>query len=486
MNKFQQYDSKIVNFTSNELAEITKYKTVYTNDTKPINLDNRDWSAWNIMTLWIGIMVSIPVYMLASGLIASGMNWWQSLFTIVLGHTIIIVPATLLGHAGTKYGISYPLLSKLVFGPNGNVFPTMVRALLGCFWFGIQCWIGGTAINSLIGAIIPSWNEFSPHLFICYLIFLALNLYIGATGSKAVKFMEDYSAPILVFMGIAVIVWAYRISGGFTALLSHSVAQGNGGSFFKSFFPALTAMIAFDGTIALNISDFTRHAKSQKAQISGQFIGAPIMTAFIVFVGICGTVASAIAFGEPIWNPADLVSKFDNSIVVVLFSIFIMLATLTTNVAANLIAPGIIFSNLFSKVITYKKSIFIIGIIAILVQPWKILENPNNYIFEVNGILATFLGPMAGIYLASYWLEYKSEIQLVDLYRTDGGKYYYNKGWNYKAIAILFITTTFLLLGRVIEPFRILYDNSYVLGMIISIIAYSVSLFIIDRNKNKN
>ncbi|WP_252248691.1 NCS1 family nucleobase:cation symporter-1 [Clostridium sp. ZBS20] len=476
MNRFQSNNGEIVNLTSIGIAEIGKYKTVYTNDTRPINIEDRDWSAWNIMTLWIGIMVSIPVYMLASGLIASGMNWWQALITIVLGHTIVIVPATLLGHAGTKYGISYPLLSKLVFGPNGNVFPTMVRALLGCFWFGIQCWIGGTAINSLIGAIISSWNNWTPHLFICYFIFLILNLYIGATGSKAVKFMEDYSAPILVLMGIAVIVWAYKISGGFNLLLTHNVAQGNGGSFLKSFFPALTAMIAFDGTIALNISDFTRHAKSQKAQITGQFIGAPIMTAFIVFVGICGTVASAIAFGEPIWNPADLVSKFNNPVIVVMFSIFIMLATLTTNVAANLVAPGIIFSNLFSKKITYKKAIMIIGVIAVLVQPWRILNDPNNYIFEVNGILATFLGPMAGIYLASYWLEHKSKIELVDLYRTDGGEYYYNKGWNYKAIIILFTITVFLLLGRFIKPLKIFYDNSYVLGMIISIIIYTVYL----------
>ena len=476
MNYFQKEDFGIVSLTDKGLDEIKSNKTIYTEDTKPIGPDERDWSGWNIAALWIGIMVSIPVYMLASGLIASGMNWWQALLTIVLGHTIIIVPAVLLGHAGTKYGISYPLLSKLVFGPKGNVFPTMVRALLGCFWFGIQCWVGGTAINSIIAAIIPSWNNLYYSTFISFIIFLIINIYIGYTGSKAVKFMENYSAPLLVLMGILVIVWAYKVSGGFTELLNHSAAQGNGGDFLKEFFPALTAMIAFDGTIALNISDFTRHAKSQKSQVIGQFIGAPIMTAFIVFIGICGTVASAIKFGEPIWNPADLVARFQNPIIVIIFSIFIALATLTTNVAANLVPPGIIFSNLFHKKINYKKSIIIVGVIAILLQPWKVLANPNNYIYEVNGALATFLGPMAGIYLASYWLEYKAKINLVDLYKMEEGLYYYNRGWNYKAIIILFATSIFLFVGKFITQLKVFYDNSYVLGLIISMLIYVIVL----------
>ena len=483
MEKFQQNNYGIWDFTENGLQELGKYKTIYTDDTKPIHGNQREWGSWDIAALWIGIRVSIPVYMLASGLIASGMNWWQSILVIVLGHTIVIIPATLLGHAGTKYGISYPLLSKLIFGPKGNIFPTMVRAFLGCFWFGIQCWIGGMAVDSLIAAIIPNWAQISGHLFICYGIFLLMNVYIAYTGSRAVKYMESYAAPVLIVMGLAVIVWAYKVSGGFGNLLAHSVAQGGKNNFWELFFPSLTAMIAFDGTIALNISDFTRHAKTQKAQITGQFIGAPVMTAFIVFVGICGTVASAISFGSPIWNPAELVSKFKNPLIVILFSIFIILATLTTNVAANLVPPGIIFSNLFSKFLTYKKSIIIVGFLAIVAQPWRVLENPNNYIYEVNGALATFLGPMAGIYLASYWLEYKSEIELVDLYRVDGGKYFYNKGLNKIALISLFSITLFLYFGKFSNSFyKIFYENSYVLGLLIGMLIYILLIKIFNKN----
>ena len=226
MKKFQQDNHGIWDLTKEGLQEIEKYETIYTNDTKPISSKEREWGSWDIAALWIGIMVSIPVYMLASGLIASGMNWWQSISVIVLGHTIVIIPATLLGHSGTKYGISYPLVSKLIFGPKGNIFPTMVRAFLGCFWFGIQCWIGGMAVDSMISAIIPAWIQINGHLFVCYGIFLLLNVYIGYTGSKAVKYMESYAAPVLIIMGLAVIIWAYRVSGGFGKLLTHSVAQG--------------------------------------------------------------------------------------------------------------------------------------------------------------------------------------------------------------------------------------------------------------------
>lgn len=351
----------------------------------------------SFVTLWVGIIVSIPVYMLASGLLSNGMNWWQSLFTVVLGHTTVMIPAVLLGHFGTKYGANFPLLSKFTFGPKGNVFPSLVRGVLGCFWFGIQSWIRGVALNSIIVRIVPYYANISCNLIVSFIIFLSLNVLIGLKGSWFIKVIENYLAIILIILCFAVVVWATTLAGGLGNVLGHAAAQGNVNNFWKAFWPALTSMIAFDSTIALNMSDFTRHANSQKSQIAGQFIGAPFTTAFIVMVGIFGSVGSALAFGEVIWDPATLVSRFDNPTIVIIFSSLIVAAVLTTNVAGNLIPPGIVLSSLWPKVFKYKTAVLVVGVIAVLAMPWRILENPGGYFSFINTV-ATFLGLMTGIY----------------------------------------------------------------------------------------
>ena len=466
--------------------EIAKHSNVYSEDSKPLESSKRDWNTITIISLWVGIIVSIPLYMLAGGLIASGMTWSQALFVIVLGHTLVMIPSVLLGHFGTKYAIGYPLLSKLVFGSKGNIFPTLIRAFLGCFWFSVQSWIGGTAINSIIVVLFPSLESLFVVKFLSYIIFLSINIYIGYSGSKALKIFEQTAAPILILLSFAVLIWAYNVAGSFSSIFEYSYKFSNGSNFSKMFFPALTAMIAFDSTIALNISDFTKYVKNQKQQVIGQFIGAPLMTAFIVFVGVCGTVASQIQFGKAIWNPADLVSKFDNPFIVIVFSIFIMIATMTTNIPANLVPPGIIFSSIWTKIFTYKKAILLVGVISIVAMPWKVLENPNNYIFEVNGTLATFLGPMTGIYLASYWREYKTNVVLLDLYRTDGGLYHYNNGWNIIGMITLLLSTLIVLIGKFVDVpiLKAMYESSYVFGLFISLSLYILIIKYFRKGNN--
>ena len=289
----------------------------------------------------------------------------------------------------------------------------------------------------------------------------------------------------MIALSLSVLIWAYRVAGGFGRIFSYSELN-NSNNFLQIFFPALTAMIAFDSTIAINISDYTKNVRKQSQQAIGQFLGAPIMTAFIVFVGVCGTIGAQIKFGEMIWNPADLVAKFDNPVIVIIFSIFIIIATMTTNIPANLIPPGIIFSNIWTKLFTYKKAILLVLGISIIVMPWKVLENPNNYIFEVNGTLATFLGPMTGIYLSSYWYQYKTNIYLFDLFITDGGKYFYHNGWNIYAMIILFISTIIVLVGKFLNfpALKFLYESSYVFGLLISFILYAITIKINNLKRN--
>lgn len=468
----------LIELSEKGVSKINEYPNAYSPSTRPIKASERDWSTWSVGSLWIGIMVSIAVYMLASGLIVSGMSWWQALITIVLGHTLVMIPAVITGHFGTKYGLTFPMMSKIVFGIRGSLVPTIVRAFLGCFWFGVQSWIGGQAVNAIIAAIFSGWNDLGfSGFFISFLIFWAMNLYIAASGSTAIKKLEEYSAPALILLSFVVIIWALNLADwSIITILNQPAVLGSGDNFWLVFFPALSAMIAFDGTIALNMPDFTRHCKNQKSQFLGQLLGAPIMTAFIVFVGICGTSASYMQFGEAIWEPAILVSKFENPLVVIFFSIFIILATITTNVAANLVPPSLVFSTIFSKKLDYKKAVILAATLALLTQPWKSLEDPNGLIFNVCAILGSLLGPITGLYIASYLFEHKTKVDLVDLYRLEGGKYGYFKGVNVAAVIIFVVSTFVVILGKFVPSLKFVFDNSYVIGILGTAILYFMYL----------
>ena len=422
MGAFQRQIGDMVELTPEGEKEIHKYKNNYADATKPLSSKERNWSAWDMGNLWIGMIVSIAVYQVASGLIVSGMSWAQALLTIVLGHTLVMIFAVALGHFGTKYGLGYPMLSKMVFGSKGTVVPSIVRGVLGCFWFGVQAWIGGQALNAIIGAIIPAWHGLGfKGLFISFLLFWAMNVYIAGSGSSALQKLEKFAAPVLIVLSFIVIIWGIRSADwSVSKLLSDPSLQGDPSkNFWTLFFPALSSMIAFDGGIALSMADFTKNCKTQKAQAVGQLVGAPVMTAFISFVGICGTAGAAIVFKEAIWEPAVLVSKFDNPFIVIIFSLFIIMAVLTTNVAANLVPPTNVIATLFAKKVSYKKAALIAAVLALFAQPWNALASAYDLIYNVCGMLGALLGPISGLYLVSYLFEHKTEVDMVDMYKED-------------------------------------------------------------------
>ncbi len=483
MAKFQKKDGDIVSLTNEGVEKIKQHGNNYDQASKPIAPEERDWSAWNLSSLWIGIIVSIATYQIASGLIVSGMAWYQALFTIVLGHTLVMIPAIMLGHFGTKFGMSFPMLAKMMFGIKGSIIPALVRAIVGIFWFGIQTWIGGQAVNIIIGLVIPPWKSLGfAGMFISFLIFWALNVFITQSGAKGVKILETYSAPALITLSVIVVVWALSVADwSFNTLFTQPAVSGGRGNFMLLFFPALSAMIAFDGGPALSMADFTRHTKSQKSQVLGQIIIAPIMAAYIAFVGICGTSASSIAFGEAIWEPAILVSKFENPLIVLIFSLFIIAAVLTTNVAGNLVPPSIAFSTLFPKKFSYNKAVIFSAGLGLLTMPWYTMSNPESFINVFLGGLGTLLGPITGLFIASYWFELKQRASIVDLYRDDGGQYYYEKGWNKEMTIVFAIFTVLIVAGAVFPPLKFMFDNSYVLGGGLTGITY----YIIVRTKRK-
>jgi NCS1 family nucleobase:cation symporter-1 len=404
--------------------------------------------------------------MLASSLIAEGMNWYQAVITIFLGNAIVLAPMILNAHAGTKYGIPFPVYCRPSFGVLGANIPALLRALVACGWFGIQTWIGGQAIYTMLRVAIPDYEPpFARALG--FLVFWAINMYVVVRGSEMIRKLEAYAAPFLIVSGLALLGWAYQRAGGFGAMLSQPSRFQTTAEFVAFFIPSLTAMVGFWATLALNIPDLSRYAKDQQAQVRGQFFGLPTTMTLFSFIGIAVTSASVVIFGEAIWDPVALLSRIESPVLILIALFALLIATLTTNVAANVVAPANGFANLWPAKIDFARGGLITGVIGIAIMPWKLLESADTYI----GFLIAysgFLGPVAGIFIADYWVVRRRNLSLADLYTKDG---IYGR-WNPKALAALAAGVVVALVGRFVPALATLYSYAWFVGFFVAFAVY--------------
>src|SRR5229473_3613968 len=327
-------------------AEIVRSSSLYNEDLAPIPASRRSWSTYNYAALWIAMSVNIPTYMLASGMIAGGMSWRQAIFTVFLGNVLVLAPMLLNAHAGAKYGIPFPVFARASFGVLGANVPAILRALVACGWFGIQTWIGGEAINAMVTALVPAWRDFHGGVWICFAGFWLLHVIVIMRGIRTIRFLQGITAPFLLLIGVALLAWAVVKAGGFGTMLAAPSKFQTFGEFFHFFIPSLTGVVGFWATVALNIPDFTRYARSQRAQVLGQALGLPATMTFYSFIGIAVTSATVLIFGQAIWDPVQVLARLGNPIAVVIVMLALLLATLNVNVAANLVSPSNDFSNL--------------------------------------------------------------------------------------------------------------------------------------------
>ena len=408
-------------------------------DLAPTPLARRTWSTYHIAALWIGMSVVITTYTLASGLMQQGMNWWQAMLTILLGNVVVLIPMILNAHAGTKYGVSFPVLCRASFGVKGANVPAMLRALVACGWFGIQTWIGGLALNTLLAAAWPGWGTVPGNIWISFAIFWLVQVWIILNGLEGIKRLEGWSAPLLLAGGGILLAWAVRRGGGLGRILDESVRLQSGNREFWQLFPAaLTANVGYWATLSLNIPDFTRYARSQRSQALGQALGLPAtMTAF-AFIGVAVTSATMVVFGEAIWDPVVLIARIGNTPAIIFGALVIMLAQLTTNMAANVVSPANDFSSLAPRRISYIAGGLITAAIGVVMMPWKLYADAAAYIFTWLIGYSSLMGAIGGILIADYWILRRKELSPVDLFKTDG-IYSYDNGVNWCAIAALVI-----------------------------------------------
>ena len=406
-------------------------------DLAPTPLSRRTWSTYNIAALWIGMSVVITTYTLASGLMQQGMTWYQALFTILLGNVIVLLPMVLNAHAGTKYGISFPVLCRASFGVRGANVAAMLRAIVACGWFGIQTWIGGLALNALMTAAWPGWSAVPGALWIAFGSFWAIQVAIILRGTEGIKVLESWSAPLLLAGGALLLWWGVSNGGGLENVLRGSVRLQQGTTPFWALFPAaLTANVGYWATLSLNIPDFTRYAKSQRSQMLGQAMGLPATMAAFAFIGVAVTSATIVIYGEAIWDPVVLISRIGSPAVIIFGALVILAAQLTTNMAANVVSPANDFSNLSPRRISYVTGGLITAVIGIAMMPWRLYSDAAAYIFTWLIGYSSLMGALGGILIADYWILKKQQLSLRDLFKVDG-LYTYSNGVNWRAIAAL-------------------------------------------------
>lgn len=543
-----------------ELHEDVSKSSLFSEDLAPVPPEKRTWSKWHLAAIWVGMAVCIPTYLLASYMIKTGLNWYEALIIIGLANIIITIPMVLNGHAGVKYGIPFPVIGRAAFGTKGVHLASVTRGIIACGWFGVQTWIGGLAIYAIFNAVTGSTGELglSVGKFVGFGIFWIINMYFIWKGTESIKWLETYSAPILIIMGIALIYWSYAKAEGFSIVLDQSVQlektaatitekddryflnlnslkdkEGNlkvseyniisdestswqaftskpipisafenvqvqfrntdsdqevlssvvtanmveadsSDTKLWSYLLWLTAMVGFWATMSISIADITRYASTQKDQVVGQFIGLPATMMLYSFVGIFVTCAAIINFKDVLiaddapWDPVSLIAKFKNPAVVIVAQVFMIIATLSTNIAANVIAPSNAFSNLWPKKISFRTGGIITGIVGILIMPWWLLNEISGFLIFVSGLL----GPVLGILVADYFLVRKKKLELAELYKEEGVYSYGKTGFNKAAMIALLVGVFLALIGYWVPALDFLYSLSWFTGFIISFVLY--------------
>ncbi len=455
-------------------------------DIAPTAIRDRTWTTWHIASLWVGMSVCIPTYMLAASMIQAGMTWWQALLAIFVGNAIVLVPLVINAHAGTRYGIPFPVYARASFGTTGAHIPAVLRSIVACGWFGIQTWIGGLALSAMIIMLWPGWAgiggswQFMGHgaaEYSGFLLFWLVNLYFVWAGTESIKWLETLAAPLLIGMGVALFVWAMNAAGGVAHVLGASGGLGQrsqmptGAFVLGVFVPWVTAMVGYWATVALNIPDFTRYAKSQRHQVKGQALGLLTTMPLFSFIGVAVTGATLILYGEAIWNPVDLVARITaeggSRLIGMAAMLGVVVATLSTNIAANVVASANSFSNLSPRRISFRAGGLLAGIVGILIFPWELLDAYQTWLISYSGLL----GAVGGVIVCDYVVIRRGVLNLRDLYRAEG-RYRYDRGVNRAAVIALVAGILVALSGTLHPTLSFLFNGSWFSASLTSFVLY--------------
>lgn len=472
----QQRVGDVVVLTDAAHKEAEQNHSMWNEDLRPCTLAEHSWPGSKFASLWIGMCLCIPTYTLAGSMISIGMNWWEAVLAIFLGSVVVLSAILFVAHAGTKYGIPYPVFARLWFGTRGAHIPALARALIAAGWFGINSWFGGQALDAILSTVLPAWRglsahwgDYPEHTWLAFALFWLLNVAIAMRGAQAIGRLAQIAAPTVGIAAIALLAWAAHAAGGFGPMLA-APAKIHGGQFWIAFLPSVVGVIGFWATLALNIPDYTRYARTQRGQMLGQIFSMPLTMALFSFLGIAVTSATLKIFGTAIWNPVDLIEKFPLAVIVVA-GVIVILSSVTINVGANVMAPARAFENLWPRYINFAIGAVLTGLLSLVLQPWRVLETSQTYVFLWLGTYGLMLGAFDGIAIADYWLVRKRRLDLAQLY-SPRGVYAYAGGFNLRAVGALVAGWGIALAGFYITPLRFLWSGGWIFSLLGGLLAY--------------
>jgi NCS1 family nucleobase:cation symporter-1 len=454
---------------------------LWNKDLAPTRVKFRTWSTYTYAALWISMAHCIPTYMLASGLIGTGMNWWQALLTILIGNVIVLAPILLNSHPGTKYGIPFPVFARAAYGVYGANVPAVMRAIVACGWFGINAWIGGQALQTFFRSLWPAWPtalgdaEPGGHLlteWVSFALFWGLNILIVVRGMELLRKVENLAAPFVLVMTALLVGWAVWKANGLGPIMTGESKYKTLGAFWPVFVPSVTAMVGFWATLSLNMPDFTRFGRSQKEQAIGQVVALPSTMTIFAAMGVIITSASQIIYGRAMWDPIELVGQFQSRLVVGISMFTVVVATLSVNIAANVVSPANDFAHIAPKYISFRAGGIATGVIGVLMMPWKLIADPSGYIFQWLLGYSGGLGSIAGVLVADYWLVRKSRLRLRDLYERDGAYAFSKLGTNWGALVATGLGCLSSWLGLAVPQLKVLFDYAWFVGFFVAGAAY--------------
>jgi NCS1 family nucleobase:cation symporter-1 len=450
----------------------------------PVPVARRTWTTYNYVAIWMGMSHNISSYLLASGLIVLGMGWLQAFLTITVANFLVLIPMLLNSHAGTKYGIPFPVFARAFYGLRGASLAALLRAVVACGWFGIQTWIGGQAIFAIVGRLAgDGWTSASGFggqpwtMWLSFAVFWLVQMALIWRGLDALRRFENWAAPLVTVAFTALLIYMLVKAHGIGPILHQNGSLGWGARFWPVFWPSLMGMIAYWATLSLNMPDFTRFSRGQRQQSIGQLLGLPTTMSYIAIVSIVVTSAAAVVYHTTIWDPVQLTTKFPNTAVVIIGLVMVVLATMSVNVAANVVSPSYDFSNAAPRAVSFRTGGLITGVIGIAIQPWRLISDPHVYIFTWLGFYGGLLGTIAGVLIAGYWVRSRTRLSLGALY-TRGERYWYQGGWNWRAVAATVAGAVLSVGGAwsapgsgpfpargLIPALKPLYDYSWVVGL---------------------
>ncbi|KAF8517332.1 cytosine-purine permease [Gautieria morchelliformis] len=448
-------------------------------DLDPVPPEKQTWKMFDYFTYWISDAFSIATWEIASSILALGLSWKDAIPIILVGYGITMVFIVLNGVTGARLHIPFPVLNRSSMGFCLSYWSILSRAILACFWMGVQGANGGECVTQMLRAIWPSYRNIPNHLppsagittqgMLSYFLFWIIQLPFLLLRPHKLRYLFLAKAIIAPSCGLAMMIWAFVKTGGGPIFSQQGTLHGSARSW--AWLSCMNAVIGNYATLAVNIPDFTRYAR-RPSDTYIQIVAIPIMFTIVGFFGIVVTSAGAVLYGGQLyWDPLRLIDNWTNRPATFFAAFSFALATMGTNISANSLSAANDFSALFPRYVNLRRGSLLCAIIGGWVcVPWLVLASAMTFLNFMSGY-TVFIAPIIGIMVADYWVLHKQKVDVPSMYKPHG-RYWYTWGINWRALVAMLLTVPPMIpgLAQAITPsirtgntIR-LYDISFLFG----------------------